>query len=891
MEKTGPVEIEAGSTAAYQLALQNVGSVAATALGVADTLSGGGALPVTGAPAALDAGATASASASYAVPANTTVQTLDDRGTVSWSDAAGNHYGPLGDDFSSKVIAKRKLSVIKTAEVIGDPGGDQQIRYEISVTDLGDQPVSNVVLTDTIDPYTDLLPDTVTATQGSIAVGSATGDPTLTVSLGTLAGRSTAVVGFRVHVRAPLPDGVTAISNQAIVTSTELPAILSDDPDQPGATDPTTVPAFPGGAGGSGGGDGGGSLPRPSLGEPTPADGLTVTEPLTISREISPPDGQTITSWKIAYRRVGMTTDVTLATGTGAPPAAAAFQSLAAMSVPGDSVTAQASFDPTTVPNGTYLITVSAQASGGGIQTGSTSLIVDGDLKPGRYVTSYQDLNVGVGGMPMQAVRTYDSFDKASGDFGVGWHLDIANFRVNVNKPFGLGGWQQQTAGCGLIFCATHYTSSTPHFATVVWPDGHQEIFDFAPRDGSTFFSLLTAAAFKGRPGSTSTLAVEGDDSLAWLGDGNLYGGFFGSGPVFDAQRFRLTAKDGTVYILDRSSGLVSATDRNGNSLTVSPAGVVSSLGPSITLTRDPQGRITKMVGPTNETLLYSYSPSGDLASFTDELNRVFRYEYDGDHNLLVSRDPANVPFRTLTYDPAGRLATLADGAGNTTHFQTDIGARQEVVTDPTGRLSTVTTHDARGNVIRTDQTFDGRTITTTSTYDGTDHLTSETDPLGHTSNLAWDGKGNLVTLADPEGRTWRLTYTANGFPETIVAPGGALALRLEYDTAGNLIKQDRAEGEPLTFGYTGGQLTSVTDGQGHSTTLQLNAEGRIEKITGPDLQARTFTYDASGRTLSVTEPDTGVTRFTYDAVGNMLTATDARNQVRRYTYDPRITC
>ena len=207
-------------------------------------------------------------------------------------------------------------------------------------------------------------------------------------------------------------------------------------------------------------------------------------------------------------------------------------------------------------------------------------------------------------------------------------------------------------------------------------------------------------------------------------------------------------------------------------------------------------------------------------------------------------------------------------------------------MTDPTGRLSTVTTHDARGNVIRTDQTFDGRTITTTSTYDGTDHLTSETDPLGHTSNLAWDDKGNLVTLADPEGRTWRLTYTANGFPETIVAPGGALALRLEYDTAGNLIKQDRAEGEPLTFGYTGGQLTSVTDGQGHSTTLQLNAEGRIEKITGPNSQARTFTYDASGRTLSVTEPDTGVTQFTYDAVGNMLTATDARNQVRRYTYD-----
>ena len=77
-----------------------------------------------------------------------------------------------------------------------------------------------------------------------------------------------------------------------------------------------------------------------------------------------------------------------------------------------------------------------------------------------------------------------------------------------------------------------------------------------------------------------------------------------------------------------------------------------------------------------------------------------------------------------------------------------------------------------------------------------------------------------------------------------------------------------------------------MSDGAGHTTSLQLTDEGRVAKITGPDGQARSFTYDASGRTLSVTEPDAGVTRFTYDAAGHMLTATDARNQVRRYTYD-----
>ena len=109
-------------------------------------------------------------------------------------------------------------------------------------------------------------------------------------------------------------------------------------------------------------------------------------------------------------------------------------------------------------------------------------------------MTTYQDLSVGVAGLPMQVLRTYDSFDKAVGDFGVGWNVELANFRVSVNKPLGYGGWVQEIVNCSLIFCQTHYHSTTPHTVTVVWPDGHQEIFDLAPANGSTFFAPLTAA-------------------------------------------------------------------------------------------------------------------------------------------------------------------------------------------------------------------------------------------------------------------------------------------------------------------------------------------------------------------------------------------------------------
>jgi hypothetical protein len=283
----------------------------------------------------------------------------------------------------------------------------------------------------------------------------------------------------------------------------------------------------------------------------------------------------------VSYSRPGTTGSVVLASGTGDPP------------------TTLTTFDPTVVPNGTYLIAITANASGGGFQTSTTTLIVDGGLKLGRYETSYLDLAVPLNGLPMQVLRSYDSTDKVSRDFGVGWRVDLSNFRVSTGRPLGLGGWTQYNKQCFFALCITGYTSSIPHVATITWPDGHQELFDFTPDGGSNIFWFGTAK-FTARPRATSTLEVEGDNTVSFFGSGNLYAGLIG-GPVFDPQRFRLTAKDGTVYILDRSVGLVSATDRNGDTMTVSQAGITTSLGPSIAFIRDGQGRITHLAGPPGE--------------------------------------------------------------------------------------------------------------------------------------------------------------------------------------------------------------------------------------------------------------------------------------------------
>ena len=187
-----------------------------------------------------------------------------------------------------------------------------------------------------------------------------------------------------------------------------------------------------------------------------------------------------MTAWTVSYHIEGDTNLTQLAAGSGT------------------AVTADDRSDgpARTAPTSSQ---IRAEGSAGGVSIAETSIVVEGQLKLGRYVTTYQDLAVGVAGLPMQVLRTYDSFDKSVGDFGVGWNVELANFRVSTNGPLGQGGWTMFGCGGGLIFVPLCFESSRPHYVTVTWPDGRVEMFDLTPAKGSTFLSGLTSAQFTAR--------------------------------------------------------------------------------------------------------------------------------------------------------------------------------------------------------------------------------------------------------------------------------------------------------------------------------------------------------------------------------------------------------
>ncbi len=607
--------------------------------------------------------------------------------------------------------------------------------------------------------------------------------------------------------------------------------------------------------------------PAPTITAPSPADGSIVTKPVSVSATFSPPTGQTIASWSVTYQALDPGPVVPLNSGTGTPPITLA------------------TFDPTMLPNGQYAVNISATASGGGVQTITTTVIVFGFLKPGRYITTYQDMNVPVAGFQMQVRRTYDSFDKEQGDFGIGWHVDINNFRVSTNRQLGAGGWTEYNTQCALGLCLSAYRNTAPRFVSIVFPDQRTEVFDFSAAGGTNiFFTATPVYTPRAGTGTTSTLQAVNDGSLGYQDDGNLYSG---PGQIYDPQQFKLTTHDGTVLVLDRNTGLVSITNRAGEFIQASASGFNSRSGQGITFSRDTSGRITQITGPAGQVLKYTYSTAGDLASFTDAVNNVTAFDYDTQHNLLKATGPAGQPLQTQGYDASGRLTSITDANGNTANITNNLAGRQQTVVDPAGRLTTVFTLDDLGDVLRQDQIFDGKTLTTTATYDAVGRPLTRTDPLHRTWTASYNANGDLLSLIDPGQNSVVVTYDSFGAPLTFKDPVGSVST-YGYDSAGNLTTFTNALNQTDHYSYAGSSFMGThTDALQRTWTYNPDGAGNIDTIRNPLGDNWRWHYNTLGEMTTSIDPAGNTTSYAYDAAGNLLTVTDPLNHVTTLTYNP----
>jgi RHS repeat-associated protein len=416
---------------------------------------------------------------------------------------------------------------------------------------------------------------------------------------------------------------------------------------------------------------------------------------------------------------------------------------------------------------------------------------------------------------------------------------------------------------------------------------------------------------------------------------------------------YTLYYQDGSSDRYDKLGHLLSETDHSGRTTTYTydsanyVATVTGPFGHTLSFTYDSNNRLASLTDPAGQVTRYSYDTAGNLAqvNYPDGTAKQYTYGDSGFPHALtgvafVDTSGHITPFDNFVYDTAGKVATneLAGGQqrfdlsydSDTQTTVTNAAGRQDVLTFQTqlgvkNLLSNIVQGDGKGLT----QQFDAQNNvisrtnaegqTTQYTYDSLNRVTSETEAAGTpqartvsyqygTDGLALPIEIDRPSVCAGSSQQTVITYDAHHNPIQITENGYTPAcsaisrsLNLAYNSAGQVTRIDgpRTDLNDITQlsyhdcqnGNACGQLQSVTDALGHTTTFDaFDANGRLLQKTDPNGLVTSYAYDPRGRLSRITQQASGgvsrVTSFSYTPSNQLASTSLPDGRTLTYRYD-----
>ena len=565
------------------------------------------------------------------------------------------------------------------------------------------------------------------------------------------------------------------------------------------------------------------------------------------------------------------------------------------------------------------------------------------NIASGNLVLQNADEGMIFGGLPLSALRTYNSQGQLSGNEG--W---LFGFSRSVG---GLTG-TLDTAGSTV---------------TRTDDDGSSVVYAY---DTTTSRYVST-----GQSGPSDTLSWDaGASTWTWI---DTAGSSDQRQETYDASG-RLTAlsdlQTGASYSFNYSNGQLAAiTAADGDSLIF---GYTGSQLTSLTIQEVPPGGSTPV---TRQQVSYHYDSQGRLDVVTTALGSdtdatpasyTTTYTYDGTSDRVASVSQSDGTVVSYTYaaqtDGSWRLATITTGSGAAAQaiaLSYDLDGRTTTVTNALGQATTYQYDDA-GHLIQVmAPTVNGQTPTTSYQYDTDGNLLRLTDADGGITSYQYDSHGNLLGVEDPTGHTIRYTYNSlgrivsqtvyvtpaqgvMGQPGYVAPTDGQTTYYVYYDATdgnrlaavidplghvtgytytglpdGRAVLSSTQHGLVATFDLTGASpdapptlaqwqawVTSASFeaslGQSTRTDYTYDVRGQLATQTewatvdstgagvlDAGTVVSTFVYDVRGQLLqSATERGAGhatpeITSYAYDGLGRLISRTDPLNQATSYVY------
>ncbi|WP_344158829.1 RHS repeat-associated core domain-containing protein [Kribbella yunnanensis] len=327
------------------------------------------------------------------------------------------------------------------------------------------------------------------------------------------------------------------------------------------------------------------------------------------------------------------------------------------------------------------------------------------------------------------------------------------------------------------------------------------------------------------------------------------------------------------------------------------PAGLLKATtvenGASSTIDYDSQGSVRQTTDAAGLRTTYDYSPLGKLIS---------RTEYSAEY-------PAGVKY-SMTYDALGRLQSILEPAivdatsgltrqlkhsrvynldGNLTaeitvdlnssaterrSFEVDAAGQTIAVRGNDGELQEQSTYDAVGNLIGKSDSAGTQTVFEYTQQDQlalvklVGHVDSDAPATPRDIVVAtnsYDPAGRLTRTKDSAGQVREHRYTPDGLLLRVTAldapaAGGRteniIAASYVYDSAGNLVRQELANGQVVrAYSFDDGMNLTRTDlgGPGESGTaryFKYNKFGQLTEVSDGYRPLSIYSYDQAGRTI-----------------------------------------
>jgi RHS repeat-associated protein len=334
------------------------------------------------------------------------------------------------------------------------------------------------------------------------------------------------------------------------------------------------------------------------------------------------------------------------------------------------------------------------------------------------------------------------------------------------------------------------------------------------------------------------------------------------------------------------------------------------------------RGKVKRITDHSGSPLDFEYYEDGNLrkliqrggtkadGSFLADRSFVFTYTTSDGSGPAIPLAANRVDPEPRTSNQSTRLYSVRDPRGNETTFA--------YVTSGQNKWKLLSRTDRAGAVTSFDHDIANRLTTVTAPlsrvtkygYDTGGSVTSITNPLNQVTTQTWSADRMLTKIAEPTGRYVEFAYNPNGL---VTDEWNQLRDHTTYeyenlpvrnadgttsDTAANWkvgraiphLSQLRVRTAPkgtstsvpgndfqTTYAYDGnGNLTSVTDPEGHTDAAVYNADGTLASRTDANGHTTTYSaYDTNGFPIEIRDAKAQITRASYDSDGLLRTVQD----------------